>query len=140
MSNPSFAVRRFKNRNGISTWRVDGRINGVRIRRNFAIQEEAAAEKATLQIKSEQIAAGMQSVVTCLKGEQVRESATQVRRPRASIVRPSAIQTSKRQITCVAMASASFSGFIGSSKNFSNSVFIVCFLSCARLPQLQNLK
>lgn len=74
MSHSSFAVRRFKNRNGIFTWRVDGRINGVRIRRNFETQEEAAAEKASLQIKSEQIAAGMQSVVTCLTGEQVREA------------------------------------------------------------------
>ena len=59
MSHPSFVVSRFKNRNGAFSWRVDGRLNGVRIRRNFKTQEEAAAEKATLEIKALQLASGL---------------------------------------------------------------------------------
>ena len=43
-----FSVSRFKNRNGVFSFRVDGRLNGVRIRRNFKDQEEAATEKAAL--------------------------------------------------------------------------------------------
>ena len=35
---PMFAVSRFKNRNGVFSFRVDGRLNGVRIRRNFKDQ------------------------------------------------------------------------------------------------------
>jgi hypothetical protein len=42
----TFGVSRFENRNGAISWRVDGRLHGVRIRRNFKTQEEAAAEKA----------------------------------------------------------------------------------------------
>jgi hypothetical protein len=38
----SFTVSRFKNRNGVFSWRVDGRLKGVRIRRNFKAYEEAA--------------------------------------------------------------------------------------------------
>jgi hypothetical protein len=34
----SFAVSRFENRNGVTSWRVDGRLHGVRIRRNFKTQ------------------------------------------------------------------------------------------------------
>ena len=48
MSHPVFAVSRFENRNGVISWWVDGRLKGLRIRRNFKTQEEAAAEKATL--------------------------------------------------------------------------------------------
>jgi hypothetical protein len=43
-----FSVSRFKNRNGVFSFRVDGCLNGVRIRRNFTTQEEAANEKAAL--------------------------------------------------------------------------------------------
>jgi hypothetical protein len=62
MSHPLFAVSRFKNRNGVYSFRVAGRRNGVRIRRNFKTQEEAAAEKATLELKAMQAAnLGLQS-------------------------------------------------------------------------------
>ena len=74
MSHPSFAVSRFQNRNGVFSFRVDGSLNGVRIRRNFKTQEEAAAEKSALEIKAQQIASGMRSVVTNLAHEQVREA------------------------------------------------------------------
>ena len=42
----SFSVSRFKNRNGVFSFRVDGYLNGNRIRRNFKTREEAAAEQA----------------------------------------------------------------------------------------------
>ena len=44
---PMFAVSRFKNRNGVFSFRVDGYLNGVRIRRNFKTQEEADARHGT---------------------------------------------------------------------------------------------
>jgi hypothetical protein len=37
-----FSVMRFRNRNGMFSFRCDGRLNGVRIGRNFETQEEAA--------------------------------------------------------------------------------------------------
>jgi len=80
MSHQSFVVRRFKNRNGAYSWRVDGRLNGVRIRRNFKTQEEAAAEKATLEIKSLQLASGLRGVTTCLTEDQVRDAEAVFRR------------------------------------------------------------
>jgi tetratricopeptide (TPR) repeat protein len=61
-----FAVSRFKNRNGVFSFRVDGRLHGVRIRRNFKTQEEAAAEKAVLELKALQLAASLCAVTTCL--------------------------------------------------------------------------
>jgi len=76
MSHPVFAVSRFENRNGVISWRVDGRLNGLRIRRNFKTQEEAAAEKATLDLKALQLESGMRSVPTFLTEEQVREAET----------------------------------------------------------------
>lgn len=71
-----FAVSRFENRNGAISWRVDGRLNGLRIRRNFKTQEEAAAEKATLDLKALQLDSGMRSVPTFLTEDQVREAET----------------------------------------------------------------
>ena len=80
MSHLSFVVSRFKNRNGVFSWRVDGRLNGVRIRRNFKTQEEAAAEKATLEIKALQLASGLRGVTTCLTEDQVRDAEAVFRR------------------------------------------------------------
>jgi hypothetical protein len=50
-----FSVSRFRNRNGVFSFRVDGHLNGVRIRRNFKTQEEAATEKAALEPKGLQL-------------------------------------------------------------------------------------
>ncbi|MBW8782587.1 MAG: site-specific integrase [Verrucomicrobia bacterium] len=80
MSHPTFLVSRFKNRNGVFSWRVDGRLNGVRIRRNFKTQEEAAAEKAALEIKALQLASNLHAVTTTLSTDQVREAETAFRR------------------------------------------------------------
>src|ERR1019366_10536966 len=76
----SFCVSRFKNRNGVFSFRVDGRIHGVRIRRNFKTQEEAAAEKATLELKGMQTASSLCAVPTCLTEDQVREAEAVFRR------------------------------------------------------------
>jgi hypothetical protein len=35
-----FAVSRYENRNGVSSWRVAGWLHGVRIRKNFKTKEE----------------------------------------------------------------------------------------------------
>lgn len=61
MSQPSIVVTRFKNRNGAFSWRVDCRLNGVRIRRNFKSQEEAAAEKAELKATALRLRSNMRS-------------------------------------------------------------------------------
>ena len=46
MSPSAFIVSRFVNRNGITSWRVDGRLHGLRIRKNFKYRVEVGAEKA----------------------------------------------------------------------------------------------
>ena len=80
MNQPTFAVSRFENRNGVTSWRVDGRLHGVRFRRNFKTRQEAAAEKAALELKAEQSASGLRSVATCLTNDQVREAEAVFRR------------------------------------------------------------
>jgi integrase len=76
----TFAIGRFENRNGITSWRVDGRLNGVRIRRNFKTREEAAAEKAALEIRALQAAAGLRPATTFLTEDQLREAESVFRR------------------------------------------------------------
>lgn len=76
MNQSSFAVTRFENRNGVISWRVDGRLHGVRIRKNFKTREEAIAEKATQELKALQADAGLQSATTFLSEEQLREAET----------------------------------------------------------------
>jgi integrase len=74
MNQNKFAVTQFKNRNGSTSWRVDGRLHGVRFRKNFKTREEAAAEKAALEIKALQTVAGLRQIATALTEEQVREA------------------------------------------------------------------
>jgi hypothetical protein len=66
MNRSKFFVSQFENRNGIASWRVEGRINGVRFRRNFKTKEEAAAEKAALELKALQSSSGLQAVIAFL--------------------------------------------------------------------------
>jgi hypothetical protein len=70
----TFAVIRYKNRNGVTSWRVSGWLRGVRIRKNFKSREEAAADKASMEIGAEQAASGLRSISTSLTIEQVREA------------------------------------------------------------------
>jgi hypothetical protein len=53
---------------------VSGLLGCIRIRRNFKTREEAAAEKAALEIKAHQIDSGDQPVLTHLAEIQVREA------------------------------------------------------------------
>jgi integrase len=76
----SFSVSRFRNRNGVFSFRVDGRLNGVRIRRNFKTLEEAAAEKAALELKGLQLASNLRAVTTVLAEGRVREAEAAFRR------------------------------------------------------------
>jgi integrase len=75
-----FSVSRFRNRNGVFSFRVDGRLEGVRIRRNFKTQEEAATEMAALRLKGLQLGSNLRTVTTCLAEEQVREAEAAFRR------------------------------------------------------------
>lgn len=74
MNQSAFIVSQFRNRSGITSWRVDGRINGIRIRKNFKTREEAAAEKATLELKSLQSTSSLRSVATTLTEDQTHEA------------------------------------------------------------------
>jgi len=75
-----FAVSRFENRNGVTSWRVSGFLHGVRIRRNFKTREEAAAENAALELRALQATNGMRSAATFLADEQLRDAETAFRR------------------------------------------------------------
>ncbi len=80
MKSQKFIVNRFINRNGFVSWRVDGQLHGIRIRKNFKTKEEAAAEKAALEIKAEQDLSGLRSITTALTVEQAREAEAVFRR------------------------------------------------------------
>jgi integrase len=75
-----FVVSRYENRSGATSWRVNGWLHGVRIRRNFKSRDEAAAEKSMLELKVVQQNAGMRSVMTFLTDAQLRESEDAFRR------------------------------------------------------------
>jgi integrase len=78
--NTTFAVSRFENRNGVTSWRVDGQLHGVRIRRNFKTREAAAAEKDALELKALQAAAGLHAATSFLTEDQLREAESVFRR------------------------------------------------------------
>src|SRR5471030_467774 len=74
MKHTKFVVSSFENRNGNTSWRVDGYFNGVRIRKNFKTREEAAAEQSVLELKALNAANGLHTIATVLTSEQVREA------------------------------------------------------------------
>lgn len=76
----TFAVSRFLNRNGVTSWRVAGWLHGVRIRKNFKTKEEAAAEKAALELKVMQATSGLRSATTFLADDKLREAEAAFRR------------------------------------------------------------
>lgn len=80
MNPTKFAVSRFENRNGVISWRVDGRLHGVRFRKNFKTKEEAAAEKSSLELKALQADSGIRSATTFLTDAQLREAEDAFRR------------------------------------------------------------
>jgi hypothetical protein len=80
MNHTEFGVSRFENRNGVTSWRVTGWLHGVRIRKNFKTREEAAAEKAVLELSALQATAGMRAAMTFLADEQLRQAEDAFRR------------------------------------------------------------
>lgn len=74
MDQPKFNISRFENRTGSVSWRVTGCFHGIRVRKNFPTREEAAAEKAVLEIKAIQAASGQRAAVTSLDDAQLREA------------------------------------------------------------------
>ncbi|MCS6243380.1 MAG: hypothetical protein H2172_05890 [Opitutus sp.] len=80
MSPTPFVVSRFVNPNGITSWRVDGRINGLRIRKNFKTRGEAGAEKDALNIKAAQSDTGIRATSARLSDEQLHEAEAAFRR------------------------------------------------------------
>lgn len=74
MNQTKFAVSRFENRNGAISWRVTGSLHGVRIRKNFKSREEAAAEKAALELSALQATAGTRAAMTFLDDSQLRQA------------------------------------------------------------------
>jgi len=79
MTDATFAVTRFENRNGVTSWRVSGLLAGVRIRKNFKSKSEAAAEKAALELRALNATAGFRPATTTLSDE-VREAESAFRR------------------------------------------------------------
>ncbi|MFA6286995.1 MAG: site-specific integrase [Opitutaceae bacterium] len=80
MKQSTFTVSRFTNRNGISSWRVDGRLHGLRIRKNFKTREEAGTEKEILEAKAAQTQSGLRTATTFLSDDQLREAEAVFRR------------------------------------------------------------
>ena len=80
MNQVEFVVSPFENRNGITSWRVADWLHGVRIRKNFKTREEAAAEKATLELNALQAGSGLRAAATILSNEQIREAEAVFRR------------------------------------------------------------
>ena len=74
MNHSKFEVVPFENRNGSSSWRVVGWLHDERIRKNFKTRAEAAAERATLEVRAAQTEQGMRTIATTLTVEQVREA------------------------------------------------------------------
>jgi len=74
MPNTTFALSRFRNRTGTSSWRVSGWLAGVRIRKNFKFRKEVEAEKLVFQTRFAQLDAGVRSATTFLTDEQLRDA------------------------------------------------------------------
>ena len=47
-----FFVSRYENRSGATSWRLNGWLHVVRIRRNLKTRDEAAAEKSMMELKA----------------------------------------------------------------------------------------
>lgn len=80
MNQTVFTLVRFDNRNGTISWRLSGWLHGIRIRRNFRSREEAAAEKASLELRALHATSGLRTVATALTDDQLREAEANFRR------------------------------------------------------------
>ena len=80
MNQTVFSLDRFQNRNGSTSWSVSGWLAGIRIRKNLKTREEAAAEKAALELQAMQQTSGVCLAPTFLSEDQLREAETAFRR------------------------------------------------------------
>ena len=76
----ALVLTRYQNATGTTSWRVSGRLNGIRVRKNFKTREEAAAEKTVLELKALQATSGLRSAVTRLTDDQLHEAESVFRR------------------------------------------------------------
>jgi hypothetical protein len=60
----AFTVSRFLHPKAVTFWRVDGRIQGLSIRKNFKTRAGASAEKASLEAKAAQTETGIRTALT----------------------------------------------------------------------------
>src|SRR5579863_7796886 len=88
MNYRKFVIGRFENRNGKISWRVEGRIDGVRFRRNFKSKEEAVAEKAILDLKHLQLSSNIRSATTFLTDTELRQAEAAFQRLGRNPVQP----------------------------------------------------
>ncbi len=72
-ANP-FVISQFTNPSGEIVFRVDGRIDGKRVRRNFKTRADAEAERRLLNVQRFQGDAGLRTAVTRLTDEQLQEA------------------------------------------------------------------
>lgn len=72
-ANP-FVISQFTNPSGDIVFRVDGRLDGKRIRKNFSTRTEADAERRVLQVQRLQGDAGVRTAITRLTDEQLHEA------------------------------------------------------------------
>jgi integrase len=73
-SDSGLSIQRFENLTGSISYRVFGYLHGERVRRNFKTREEAAAEKAALEIRAVQVGGGHRPILTSLTEAQAREA------------------------------------------------------------------
>lgn len=69
-----FVVQEFPNPSGEIVYRVYGRINGERVRKNFATRQEADTERQLLEIQAAQKETGVRVAGTRLNDAQLREA------------------------------------------------------------------
>jgi hypothetical protein len=72
-----FTLKRIEVRNGpftYATYRVEGKLNGIRIRKNFKSRHEAAGEKQRLEIEAANTDGAIAAQNTSLTAEQLREA------------------------------------------------------------------
>ncbi|WP_277557770.1 site-specific integrase [Ereboglobus sp. PH5-10] len=70
----NFTVKPFKNRNGVTSWRVSGWLHGLRVRKNFKNKQDAFVERGALDLKIMQTQSSLRPVTTSLSEAQVREA------------------------------------------------------------------
>jgi hypothetical protein len=74
MKQPRFTIGRFRNPSGECSWRIAGRLNGVRIRRNFKTREAAIVRKAHLETNALLATSELHSAITSLTNAQLRHA------------------------------------------------------------------